>query len=114
MAIAHGGQKDHVRECAGLMADLITKAQIILLARTLHVQAECLAHLEKLGADQLHQLQERMAGIIFDRNNTLFERLSALVPIVPLRISLSAIWRSAPNWLPSPARSTPSVSPIPA
>ncbi|MFQ6331829.1 hypothetical protein ACLMAL_37720 [Nocardia sp. CWNU-33] len=78
------------------MTDLVTKAQINLLARTLHVQAESLAHLEKLGAEQLHDLQERMAGIIFDQNNAIFERLSALVPIVPLRISLPLVTRVVP------------------
>ncbi|MFD0364849.1 hypothetical protein ACFQZZ_25710 [Nocardia sp. GCM10030253] len=78
------------------MTDLVTKAQIILLARTLHVPAERLAHLEKLGAEQLHELQERMAGIIFDRNNAIFKRVSALVPIIPLSISLPLVSRVVP------------------
>ncbi|WP_306361842.1 hypothetical protein [Nocardia sp. CC227C] len=78
------------------MSDLVTRAQTILLARTLHVPAERLAHLEKLGAQGLHELQERMARVIFERHNATFSRLSMLVPVVPLSISLPLVQRLVP------------------
>lgn len=78
------------------MSDLVTRAQVILLARTLHVPAERLTHLEKLGAAGLHELQERMARVIFARHNATFSRLSMLVPIVPLSISLPLVQRVVP------------------
>ncbi|MCP9618824.1 hypothetical protein FOH10_13115 [Nocardia otitidiscaviarum] len=78
------------------MSDLVTRAQTILLARTLHVPAERLTHLEKLGAQGLHELQERMARVIFERHNATFSRLSMLVPVVPLSISLPLVQRLVP------------------
>ncbi|MFI6865680.1 hypothetical protein [Nocardia sp. NPDC050406] len=78
------------------MSDLVTRAQVILLARTLHVPAERLAHLEKLGAAGLHELQQRMARVIFARHNATFSRLSMLVPVVPLSISLPLVQRLVP------------------
>lgn len=78
------------------MSDLVTRAQITLLSRTLHVPEERLAHLEKLGAANLHELQERMAKVIFAEHNAIFSRLSLLVPIIPLSISLPIVQRMVP------------------
>jgi hypothetical protein len=78
------------------MSDLVTRAQIILLARTLHVPAERLAHLERLGPVHLHELQQRMAGIIFDQHAEVFRRISKLVPIIPLGISMPLVQRIVP------------------
>ncbi|MRH90205.1 hypothetical protein GFY24_22650 [Nocardia sp. SYP-A9097] len=78
------------------MSDLVTRAQITLLSRTLHVPAERLAHLEKLGARHLHELQEAMAKVIFAQHNQTFARLSMLVPIIPLSISLPLVQRVVP------------------
>ncbi|MEV6427648.1 hypothetical protein [Nocardia sp. NPDC051463] len=78
------------------MSDLVIRAQIVLLARTLHVPAERLAHLERLGAAHLHELQERMAGIIFDQHAETFHRISKLVPIIPLGISMPLVQRIVP------------------
>ncbi|MGW4354447.1 hypothetical protein ACWELJ_20420 [Nocardia sp. NPDC004582] len=78
------------------MSDLITRAQITLLSRTLHVSEEKLAHLAKLGAANLHELQERMAKVMFAEHNATFSRLSLLVPVVPLSISIPLIQRMVP------------------
>lgn len=78
------------------MSDPVTRAQIILLARTLHVPPERLAHLERLGAEQLHELQQRMAGVIFARHAEAFSRISKLVPVIPLGISIPLVQRMVP------------------
>ncbi|WP_228000988.1 hypothetical protein [Nocardia australiensis] len=78
------------------MTDLVTRAQIILLARTLHVPAQRLAHLERLGAAHLHELQQRMASIMFDQHAEVFARISKLVPIIPLTISMPLVQRIVP------------------
>lgn len=78
------------------MSDLVTRAQITLLSRTLHVPEERLAHLEKLGAANLHELQERMAKVMFAEHNAIFSRLSLLVPIIPLSISLPLVQKMVP------------------
>ncbi|MEV4125530.1 hypothetical protein [Nocardia sp. NPDC049707] len=78
------------------MSDLVTGAQIVLLSRTLHAPVERLAHLERLGSENLHELQERLAGLIFDQHNETFERISKLVPIIPLRISMPLVQRIVP------------------
>ncbi|MFC9993798.1 hypothetical protein [Nocardia sp. NPDC127526] len=78
------------------MSDLVTRAQITLLSRTLHVSDDRLTHLAKLGAGGLHELQERMAKVIFAQHNATFARLSMLVPIVPLSISLPLVQRIVP------------------
>ncbi|MEV6339456.1 hypothetical protein AB0M12_32660 [Nocardia vinacea] len=82
------------RETGG--PDLVTRAQLVLLARTLHVPAERLAHLEKLGAEQLHELQQSMARALFDDHSATFGRLSKLVPIIPLNISIPLVQRVVP------------------
>ncbi|WP_327139600.1 hypothetical protein [Nocardia sp. NBC_01327] len=78
------------------MTDLVTRAQLVLLARTLHVPVERLAHLERLGAARLHELQQRMSGALFDQHTPVFERISALVPIIPLSISIPIVQRMVP------------------
>ncbi|WP_280263425.1 hypothetical protein [Nocardia wallacei] len=78
------------------MSELVTRAQIILLARTLHVSPHRLAHLERLGADHLHDLQQRMAAVIFDEHAETFRRISKLVPFIPLTISMPLVQRIVP------------------
>ncbi|WP_067563393.1 hypothetical protein [Nocardia acidivorans] len=78
------------------MSDLVTRAQLTLLSRTLHVPVERLAHLEKLGAHNLHEMQEAMAKVMFAQHNQTFARLSMLVPIIPLSISLPLVQRMVP------------------
>lgn len=78
------------------MTDPVTRAQLILLARTLHVPPERLAHLERLGAHHLHDIQQRMAAIIFDQHAETFRRISRLVPIIPLSISMPLVQKLVP------------------
>ncbi|MGW4356879.1 hypothetical protein ACWELJ_32830, partial [Nocardia sp. NPDC004582] len=78
------------------MTELVTRAQLVLLARTLHVPVERLAHLEHLGPHRLHELQQRMAANLFDRHTPVFERMARLVPIIPLAISLPIVQRLVP------------------
>ncbi|GAB2704161.1 hypothetical protein [Nocardia thraciensis] len=78
------------------MSELVTRAQIILLARTLHVSPHRLAHLERLGAEHLHDLQQRMAAVIFDEHAETFRRISKLVPFIPLSISMPLVQRIVP------------------
>ncbi|MEU8895566.1 hypothetical protein [Nocardia sp. NPDC048505] len=78
------------------MADLVTHAQLVLLARTLHVPAERLAHLERLGAAALHELQQRMAAVIFAQHAATFERIGKLVPVIPLSISIPLVQKLVP------------------
>ena len=81
------------------MTDPVTRAQLILLARTLHVPAERLAHLERLGAQNLHELQQRMAAIVFEQHAETFRRISKLVPIIPLGISMPLVQKIVPPTL---------------
>ncbi|MFJ9370460.1 hypothetical protein ACIRRA_39395 [Nocardia sp. NPDC101769] len=78
------------------MTELVTRAQLVLLARTLHVPVERLAHLERLGPHRLHELQQRMAGNLFDQHAPVFERIAKLVPVIPLSISLPIVQRLVP------------------
>ncbi|WP_062981889.1 hypothetical protein [Nocardia anaemiae] len=82
------------RETGG--PDLVTRAQLVLLARTLDVPVERLEHLGRLGAEQLHELQQRMARVLFDDHSVTFGRLSKLVPIIPLSISIPLVQRVVP------------------
>jgi hypothetical protein len=68
------------------MTDLVTRAQVILLARLLRVPVERIAYLEPLGADNLVALRARMSNIVFDENAETFSRISALVPVVPMSV----------------------------
>ncbi|MGW4248240.1 hypothetical protein, partial [Nocardia sp. NPDC004722] len=74
----------------------MTRAQLVLLARTLHVPVERLAHLDKLGPHRLHELQQRMASQLFDQHNPVFERIAKLVPLIPLSISLPIVQKLVP------------------
>ncbi|UGT43895.1 hypothetical protein LTV02_11115 [Nocardia yamanashiensis] len=78
------------------MSDLVTRAQLELLSRTLHVPVARLEHLEKLGADHLYELNEALSKKIFAQHNATFSRLSMLVPIVPLSISMPLVQRMVP------------------
>ncbi|MEU1210724.1 hypothetical protein [Nocardia sp. NPDC005825] len=78
------------------MTDLVTRAQLVLLARTLHVPVQRLAHLERLGPHRLHELQQRMAANLFDRHAPVFDRIAKLVPIIPLAISLPIVQKLVP------------------
>ncbi|MFD3703819.1 hypothetical protein ACFWUP_11775 [Nocardia sp. NPDC058658] len=78
------------------MTDLTTRAQLILLARTLHVHPQRLDHLRYLGADRLHALQQQISGVLFDQHTETFRRISALVPFIPLTISIPLVQKLVP------------------
>ncbi|WP_410869987.1 hypothetical protein [Nocardia sp. A7] len=78
------------------MTDLTTRAQLILLARTLHVHPQRLDHLRYLGADRLHALQQQISGVLFDQHTETFRRISALVPFVPLTVSIPLVQKLVP------------------
>ncbi|MFE3541450.1 hypothetical protein ACFXK0_00590 [Nocardia sp. NPDC059177] len=78
------------------MTDLTTRAQLILLARTLHVHPQRVQHLRYLGAQRLHELQEQISGALFDQHTDMFRRISALVPYIPLSISIPLVQRLVP------------------
>ncbi|MQY25364.1 hypothetical protein [Nocardia aurantia] len=81
------------------MSSLIVRAQIILLARTLHVAPERLAHLERLGPDRLHELQQRASAALFEHHGETFTRISRLVPLIPLGISIPLVQKLIPPML---------------
>lgn len=65
------------------MSDLVTRAQVQILAQTLHVEPERLAHLERLGAEAVQRLQRRISDRLFDSLNPMFKRLNRAQPLVP-------------------------------
>ena len=78
------------------MSDLVTRAQMVLLARTLHVPVERIAYLERLGAEHLHELEQRISGRIFEYHGEMFKRIGRLIPIIPLTVSLPLVQRIVP------------------
>lgn len=78
------------------MSDLVTRAQMVLLARTLHVPVERIAYLERLGAEHLHELEQRMSGRITEFHGEMFKRIGRLIPIIPLTVSLPLVQRIVP------------------
>ncbi|MBO0853933.1 MAG: hypothetical protein J2P18_09205, partial [Nocardia sp.] len=78
------------------MTDLVTRGQLIILARILHKEPEDLAHLEYLGAQNLNQIQERMANLIYDQHQETFTRMARLIPLIPLTIWMPLVRRMVP------------------
>ncbi len=78
------------------MTDLTTRAQLILLARTLHIHPQRLDHLRYLGAERLHALNQQISGVLFDQHADVFRRISALVPYIPLTISMPLVQKLVP------------------
>ncbi|WP_459545471.1 hypothetical protein [Nocardia sp. X0981] len=78
------------------MSDLVTRAQMILLARTLHVPVERISYLERLGAEHLHELETRISRRFSDYHGEMFKRIGRLIPIIPLTVSLPLVQRIVP------------------
>ncbi len=78
------------------MSDLVTRAQLVMLARTLNVPVERVQHFERLGAENVKALREGLANVIFDDHADTFKRLSALVPLAPLSIFLPIVQKLVP------------------
>lgn len=81
------------------MSDLLTRAQVDLLARTLGHPVERLAFLEKLGAADLRRLRDRMSGVLFDEQGEHFERVAPLANLVPPAIIGPAVEKVTPPLL---------------
>lgn len=65
------------------MSDLVTRAQIVMLAQTLDVEPERLRSLERLGGHNLARLRERISNVLFDEQAEMFGRISKLAPLMP-------------------------------
>jgi len=66
-----------------MSGDLVTRAQLVMLAETLGVPPERIRHLERLGAENLRGLRERISNQLFDEQAATFARMSKLAPLVP-------------------------------
>ncbi|HEX4359365.1 MAG TPA: hypothetical protein VH141_17670 [Pseudonocardia sp.] len=66
-----------------MSGDLVTRAQLAMLAETLGVPTERIRHLERLGAEHLRALRERISEQLFDEQAATFARMSRLAPLVP-------------------------------
>lgn len=65
------------------MSHELTRAQLVMLAQTLHVPEGRLAHLARLGADNLRLLRERISNVLFDEHTDMFKRVGGLAPLLP-------------------------------
>jgi hypothetical protein len=65
------------------MSDLVTRAQLVMLAETMDVEPERLASLRRLEVSQLRALRERVSDVLFDEHTQTFARVSKLAPLVP-------------------------------
>lgn len=65
------------------MSELVTRAQVEILAATLNVDPERLRHLERLGPSGVQQLQRRISDRIFDHLAPMFRRINKAQPLVP-------------------------------
>lgn len=78
------------------MTDLVTHAQLELLARTLHVDVERVEHLGRLGAENVYALRNAVANVIFDEHGEMFSRVSALMPVLPLSVFVPIVQKKVP------------------
>lgn len=65
------------------MSDLVSRSLRTMLAESLDVDPERLAHLDRLGPDRLRLLKERVSDKLFDEHAPVFARVSRLAPLVP-------------------------------
>jgi hypothetical protein len=69
------------------MTDLVTRAQIDMLAETLGVPAEQLAHLGRFDDAQVRAINQHVSNAIFDAFEPAFKRIAMLAPLVPAGIA---------------------------
>jgi len=65
------------------MTDFLTRGQLEILAATLGVEVDHVAHLDRLGADGVRALRERISNLLFDEQAAIFARVSKLAPLTP-------------------------------
>ncbi|WP_142386887.1 hypothetical protein [Mycobacterium hubeiense] len=78
------------------MADLLTRAQIALLADLLQTDAASLASLEHLGADGVYALRTSMSDALFDSMAAGFARVSKLAPLIPNAVVVAVVQKALP------------------
>lgn len=78
------------------MADILTRAQLSLLAALLQTDAANLASLERLGADDLKALRGALSDALFDEQAEAFARVGKLAPLVPNALVVTVAHRAVP------------------
>lgn len=78
------------------MADILTRAQLSLLAALLQTDAANLTSLERLGADDLKALRSALSDALFDEQAEAFARVSKLAPLVPNALVVTVAHRAVP------------------
>ena len=78
------------------MTDLLTRAQIELLADLLDADPAALSSLEHLGADGVRALRNAMSDALFDSLASSFARVSKLAPLVPNAVVVSLAQTAVP------------------
>ncbi|BDT99292.1 hypothetical protein [Nocardia sputorum] len=78
------------------MADLLTHAEITILAQTLDTDKAALSSLERLGADNVRALRTRISDLLFDSLAPTFTRVSKLAAVVPDALILTLAERAVP------------------
>ncbi|MFF2550532.1 hypothetical protein ACFVUS_06000 [Nocardia sp. NPDC058058] len=78
------------------MADLVTRAQITMLAQLLDVEPAAVSGLERLGADQVEALRTRISDSLFDSLAAVFARVSKLAPLVPDAVAATVAVKAIP------------------
>ncbi|MGX9675438.1 hypothetical protein [Mycobacterium sp. HM-7] len=78
------------------MADILTRAQLSLLAALLQTDAANLSSLERLGADDLKALRNAMSDALFDEQAEVFARVGKLAPLVPNALVVNVAQRAVP------------------
>jgi hypothetical protein len=78
------------------VADLLTRAQIALLADLLQTDAASLAGLERLGADDIEALRHSISDALFNSLSSVFARVSKLAPLIPNAVVAAVAQRAVP------------------
>ncbi|MDX1876513.1 hypothetical protein SBE55_01650 [Mycolicibacterium sp. 141076] len=78
------------------MADILTRAQLSLLAALLQTDAANLAGLERLGADDLKALRSALSDALFDEQAEAFARVGKLAPLIPNALVVTVAHRAVP------------------
>ncbi|MEC3915629.1 hypothetical protein [Nocardia sp. CDC160] len=78
------------------MTDMMTRAQLTILAQTLGADPADLAFLERLGAHDIRALGEALSDALFDSLAPTFARLSKLAPLVPNALVITVAQKAIP------------------
>ncbi|AYF76783.1 hypothetical protein D7D52_26550 [Nocardia yunnanensis] len=78
------------------MTDVVTRAQVAILAMLLEVDPTELAGLERLGAVPVMRLRERISEELFDTLAPTFARVSKLAPITPNALAITVAQKAIP------------------